>query len=292
MITMRYERQLRDFLNVHPHIKAAARLVQRAKLAIQAVPVRLFGLGYVKRRIQSGPLKGMWFIAGKRVYYSHWFWKGTYETTTCEFLRDTVSPNAVCYDIGANIGYHALIMAKSASSGKVYAFEPIPEVCDILGKNAAINDITNVVVVNCAAASHSGRLSLTLCPLIDQAARRESSAIGSYEELLECESVTLDDFVSQGHEPPAFLKIDVEGAEGDVLAGAERVLGQYRPQILCELHGPVPARRVYEQLTRHEYEMFCVGGAALKKIESFADVPLNMEQGHLFARASTRTGAS
>jgi FkbM family methyltransferase len=223
------------------------------------------------------------------VYYSQWFWQGTYETATCEFLRDAVAPDAICYDIGANIGYHALIMAKSASAGEVYAFEPIPAVCEILAKNAAINGLKNVKVVERAVGSQPGRLVLTRSVLIDQASRREGTAAGSYEETLECQSVSLDLFVSEGHAPPTFLKIDVEGAEGDVLAGAENVLHRYRPQILCELHGPVPARAVYDLLSRHGYEMFSCGGATLKKVESFADVPLNMNQGHLFAKPSVGT---
>ncbi len=285
---MLYEPQIRRFLKAHPYLKAAARLVLRARVAAQALSVRVLGLGYVSRRIESGPLAGLWFVAGKRVYYSHWFWKGTYETTTCEFIRDVVVANSVCYDIGANIGYHALIMARSATAGKVYAFEPIPEVCEILRKNAAVNDLRNIVIVNQAVASKSGELSLTRSILIDQAGRQEGGAMGLDQELLECKSVTLDEFVSQGHEPPTFLKIDVEGAEGEVIAGGDHVLSQCRPQILCELHGPIPARMVYDQLSKHGYEMFSVGGTALKRIESFADVPLNMDQGHLFARPPAR----
>jgi FkbM family methyltransferase len=281
---MRYETAIRGFLSAHPRIKAGARLVMRTRDAIRALPARLFGLGYVSRRIEGGPLKGLWFIAAKRVYYSHWFWKGTYEIASCEFLRDTVAPDAVCYDIGANIGYHAMIMATSAKSGRVYAFEPIPAVCAILEKNAALNGLGNITVVNQAVGNQSGVLTLTRSILIDQASRRDSAVIGTDEESIECKSVTLDAFVAQGHEPPTFLKIDVEGAEGEVMAGGENVLREHRPQILCELHGPVPARLVYEQLIRQGYEMFSVGGTVLRKIESFADVPLNMNEGHLFAR--------
>lgn len=285
---MLYERQIRSFLNDHPRIKAAARRVQRTRVAAQTLWIRLIGLGYVKRRVESGPLAGAWFIAGKRVYYSHWFWSGTYEVATCEFLRNAVAANSVCYDIGANIGYYALIMARSATAGKVYAFEPIPQVCEILRRNFAINDVQNAVVVNQAVASKSGRLSLSRSLLIDQAAHREDGAMGLDQELLECEAVTLDEFVSQGHTPPTLLKIDVEGAEGEVLAGGDRVLSEYRPQILCELHGLAPARIVYDQLSKHGYEMFSVGVAS-KRIESFDQVPLDMNQGHLFARPPSRT---
>jgi FkbM family methyltransferase len=286
---MLYERQIRSFLNDYPRIKAAARRMHRAGLAAEALMVRLIGLGYVKRRIQSGPLAGAWFVAGKRVHYSHWFWNGTYEVATCEFLRKAVAADSVCYDIGANIGYHALIMAKSATGGKVYAFEPIPQVCEILTKNFALNGIQNAVVINRALAAKSGKLTLSRSLLIDQAAHCENGAVGFDQELLECESVTLDEFVLQGNMPPTFLKIDVEGAEGEVLAGGERVLSQYRPQILCELHGLEPARIVYDQLRKHGYEMFSVGVAS-KKIESFDQVPLNMNQGHLFARPQSGTG--
>lgn len=87
----------------------------------------------------------------------------------------------------------------------------------------------------------------------------------------------------EGNRPPSFLKIDVEGAEADVLEGAANTLKNYQPMVLCETHGQTRAQRVYEILVGLNYELFCVKENVVP-IESITQVPTNMYDGHLFAR--------
>ena len=268
------------------------RAVRRPKRTIKAAYFRLFGLGYVKRRIASGPIKGLWLISGKRVFYSKWFWNGTYEENTCRFMQEVVPADAVCYDIGANIGYHSLIMAKSAcNGGVVYAFECIPEVCEVLARNAEINNVSNIVIVKNVVSRESGTLTLIRNIDIDQAglldlSEEEFSAKiknNPLRETITCAAITIDDFVAKGNRPPSFLKIDVEGAEVDVLAGATDTLKNCQPMVLCETHGEAKAQGVYEILRDLEYELFCVKENVVP-IDSITQVPTDMYVGHLFAR--------
>ena len=260
-------------------------LFRRTFRLIKSRYIKVFGLGYVRRRITAGPIKGLWFIAGKRVFYSKSFWNGTIEENACYFLQKAVSEGAVCYDIGANIGYHTLIMARSANNGGVvYSFEAIPEVCEVLTNNAKINNLHNVVVVNKVVWRESGTLTLIRSIDIDQAAvSTKTKKSNPLREMIICDATTVDDFVAAGNRPPSFLKIDVEGAEVNVLAGAADTLTSYHPMILCETHGVIPAQGVYETLVNLNYELFCVN-VNMVPIESVTQMPNNMYEGHLFAR--------
>ena len=102
-------------------------------------------------------------------------------------------------------------------------------------------------------------------------------------KIIDCEAITLDDFVSQGNTPPSLLKIDVEGAEVVVLQGSRKVLAQFKPIILCETHGMIAAQGVYEILSELGYEQFIVHNG-VRPINSIKDMPNNMDEGHLFAR--------
>ncbi len=261
------------------------RCLQNIKQGVNTGMIRLFGLGYTEHTITGGPIQGLRFLAAKRVFYSKWFWDGTFEKETCVFLRTTTTRDAICYDIGANIGYHALVMAEAAENGKVYAFEPIPQVCEILKKNIDINHKQNITIVPKVVARVVGKIQLGLDTSIDQAAIKFATNSENHRtrEIIECDGDTLDNFVSVGNTPPSLIKIDVEGAEVDVLQGAHGILAQYHPLVLCETHGQAAARGVHEILCEHAYELFLVHNG-VRPINSVEDMPNNMDEGHVFAR--------
>ncbi len=67
-------------------------------------------------------------------------------------------------------------------------------------------------------------------------------------------TLALDSFVfDEGHPPPEFIKIDVEGAESLVIAGGLRTIERYRPILLIELHGPKHAAEVWDLLLKQPY---------------------------------------
>lgn len=252
---------------------------------IKSIYIKTFGLGYVKRKISAGPIQGLWFIAGKRVFYSKEFWNGKYEESFCIFLQNVVQEDAICYDIGANIGYHTLIMARSANNGgQVYAFEAIPEVCEILKRNTEINNLQNVQVVNKVVSKKGGTISLIRNTDIDQAIiSSEKKKIKPLQEIITCDATTIDEFVATSTRAPSFLKIDVEGAEVDVIKGSICTLKEHQPMIVCETHGIDRARGVYEILSDLDYELFCINKDMIP-ICSISQMPNNMYDGHVFAK--------
>lgn len=266
--------------------------IRRPRRSLKATYYKIFGFGYVKRRITDGPIKGLWFVAGKRIFYSKQFWNGTYELDTCQFIKSNVGDGSVCYDIGANIGYHALIMAKSAgTNGFIYAFELLPKVCEVLKQNFEINSINNFEIVEKAVSSENGTFDVINNIDIDQATLpnltgeklKQKVARNPLRETITCTAITIDDFVANGAKPPTFLKIDVEGAEASVLSGAVDTLKKHQPVVLCEIHGEVPAAEVYKILLAQNYDLFCVN-EKVTPITCIEEVPTNMYEGHILAK--------
>ena len=128
---------------------------------------------------------------------------------------------ALCLDVGAHIGLFAITIAVLRPDCRVVAFELIPLAQKRFRQNLAANGITNVELIEAAVADFFGSLSFS-----DNGpwsvANRGTVA---------CKSVRLDDLDLGA---PAFIKIDVEGFEPNVLAGARRLIAEARPLIFME----------------------------------------------------------
>jgi FkbM family methyltransferase len=279
----------RDSMNAIPFLRSIGKrnpFVHRTAVwtrdKVRTTWYQLVGLDYFKGEITDGPNKGLFFYAARRVHYSRDFWNGKSELQACQFMQHAISENAVCYDIGANLGYHTLIMARQASRGIVFAFEPLPEAFLILSKNMAANQVRNVVLLNEAVTETGGSVSLGHDRSIDQAAIRWADDRDPMHRTFTRPSTSVDGFVRAGNPAPTFIKIDVEGAEGEVLSGAADTLRQHRPLILCETHGEASAVRLYQLLRQNDYQLFNVSDR-LTTVDSVADMPRNMHDGHVVA---------
>jgi FkbM family methyltransferase len=137
-------------------------------------------------------------------------------------------PGDVVWDVGANIGWFALLAARAVGrAGAVTAFEPSLTNVLWLERNAARNGL-QLTVVRAAASDGTGWARF------DASTSLGGHLTSSGHNLVR--TVTLDDWAA-GHGLPSFVKIDVEGAEAAVLTGARRLLATGRTVILCEAHG-------------------------------------------------------
>ncbi len=159
-----------------------------------------------------------------------------YEPVFTRLIRDLLRPGDVYVDVGASVGYFAAMAAlKVGPSGRVYAFDAQAEHCRQIREHAAMNDLSNVEVLCMACWSEPGQLELNRF----ENAPITSASIGLRTDMRVAESVSvpagrLDDVVDR---PVKLLKIDVEGAEREALAGAERLLfGDRFPHLLTELN--------------------------------------------------------
>jgi FkbM family methyltransferase len=159
------------------------------------------------------------------------------------------SEGDIVVDIGAHMGRYTIPCSKSAGmSGKVVAIEAHPYNFRILQHNLRLNKLKNVSLLNCAVYSDRARLKLYL-PDEDLGYTMHHSLMTNYlaskysneieRKYIEVEADTLDNLLkARGINEVNWIKIDVEGAELEVLRGAREILStNTRISILVEIHG-------------------------------------------------------
>ncbi len=160
---------------------------------------------------------------------------GTDEPHLQKAIRDYVAVGDTVYDIGANIGYVSLSLAKRVGpAGKVIAFEPVPRNIEAFRQNIEINALPNVRLLEAAASTHAGEAVIRMAENPSTASlvwhRNDPSATEFHTK-----TVSIDELVEAGEiSYPKFVKIDVEGAEGSVLQGMRRTLAAVRPILFVE----------------------------------------------------------
>ena len=147
-------------------------------------------------------------------------------------VANQVPRTSTVLDVGANIGLSTILLARAAQ--RVMAFEPSPANLGFLRRNLASNGITNVEIV-AAAVSDQRR---TLRFHVAQFGAGSHVVAGGHVQggsipAIDVPAITLDDTA-----PPdvGFIKIDTEGHEPDVLAGARALLARDRPLIYTEIN--------------------------------------------------------
>jgi FkbM family methyltransferase len=164
---------------------------------------------------------------------------GTTEPAMQRAIADALAPGAVFYDIGACVGFFSVIGARLVGpTGAVYAFEPVPANVAALRHNAALNGFAHLEVFDAAVSSRSGDSGLQLVGNSTGAKLLEAGEDDRSAGTIAVRTVTIDELVASGRtRPPTALKVDVEGAELEVMRGAAETLRAHRPTIICEMHG-------------------------------------------------------
>lgn len=135
-------------------------------------------------------------------------------------------------DVGAHIGYYTILFAKCVGpTGQVISLEPFPANFALLQKNIELNDMSQVRAFHEAVFSCAGELTISAPD--DLLNSGDASVVHKHgTKQFRVPAVTLDSLCSR----PDFLKVDVEGAEYDVLLGAKETIAKSRPKMLIELH--------------------------------------------------------
>jgi FkbM family methyltransferase len=228
----------------HPQLRELrARAVARDGLSGRALGVVLSGLERGVLRVPQGYAGGLAFdMRHLPISHAHFgsIAFGNLESAVQEAMVRHLGDGGVFYDIGANIGFFALLGAhlSGLESVQVYAFEAAPDNAEAIRVNAALNGIGNVTVICKAVSSASGRGRLQV---VDDQSWSKLEDYGEHpytEQVIEVDLVSIDDLIAAGElTPPTLVKIDVEGAELAVLEGMRSTIDAYRPAIICELHG-------------------------------------------------------
>ncbi|MDP7510867.1 MAG: FkbM family methyltransferase [Dehalococcoidia bacterium] len=211
---------------------------------------------------------------------------GRYEQETTSLFQSIIEPGTVVIDVGAHVGYYSLLAARNAGpAGKVYAFEPEPANHSLLVKNAELNGYDNIVPLRKAVSNRVGSSTLYLTSLDNgrhSTYRHESTQTGS--EVVE--TTSLDAFLeSEGWPPVDLVKVDVEGAEMDVLAGMEqllqrsdrlRLIVEFNPSLLR--NAGVDPVELFNRLSSLNYEASCIDEKGGLLPREAIDVPALVER--------------
>lgn len=162
----------------------------------------------------------------------HLLQAGVFEPESTEATVRCLRPGQVVFDVGANVGYYTLLMAKLVGAGgQVHAFEPTTWAYERCQRNLSLNPVlaAQPVFVNRAGLlAQVGRS-------VDAIESRFSAKVLAYQTREEMSFTTIDRYCAErGIKTVDFIKVDVDGHDVKVLRGARETIGKHRPTLLCE----------------------------------------------------------
>jgi FkbM family methyltransferase len=213
--------------------------------------------------------------------------QGTFDPEIEQLLAASVTPGAVCLDIGANLGFYSVVMARAG--GRVHAFEAFAYNHALLERNVAENGVAERVkahLVGCGARAGVGRvcgdprtINLgSMYVLVDP-----NVELPDGHESAEIPLARVDDLVPET-ERVDLVKIDVEGAELDVLQGMPRILHRDRPRVVFEINSKslrenrgVEAQAVVDLFHSHGYVLVEAKSLAVGTAVVVDEIPADLE---------------
>ena len=159
-----------------------------------------------------------------------------FEPDMVNLFETLLKRDDIAFDVGANIGCTSLLFANLAN--KVFSFEPQPTTFQFLRDNVARSRFRNIDLHNCALGSQPAEAEITCAPSNRSGAfvsNKIKAGAGHLSERVVIKR--LDDVFTNPNVPRVdFIKIDVEGFEKEVIAGARGVIREYQPIVVLELN--------------------------------------------------------
>lgn len=239
------------------------RYAQMSSAAVRSVLGLYYRPGRVYR-IPLGPLRGCQLYYDRSVHFHPIL--GLWETESLQFLSRLLSKGGflrdgmVVADIGANIGLFSLWFFRLLANrkGTIIAFEPNPEVLQILKKNLSINDAEKVMVFDIACSDKEGTTEFFvgndhhISSLIESWAK-DGKVI---PKKVMVNTSTIDNFFCRSTptlEMPDFIKMDIEGGGVFALKGCDKCVREKRPLIWMESHTPDEDKAISDLIVKFDY---------------------------------------
>lgn len=228
---------------------------------------------------------------GSTVGRSIW-WRHHYETEIDQLLRRLLRQGDVFIDVGANVAYFSLVAAQLVGpQGEVHSFEPDPRAFALLARSVVENHLNNVWCHRVALWGTQTRLTLAG---IDDLAFRHVAESGNDRRDLTAIAVPLDEYLKLMGvaKPIRLVKIDVEGAEVEVIKGMTELLRTNRPLLVVEAHDPNLERfhgrieDIFAVLGKHGYVATDGAGHAVRDAAEARTVLAGNQAPNLIFKAS------
>ncbi len=205
-------------------------------------PVKSIYRGYVNMRY---PNTDTWKLEQLELTYStedgyskSWFYPRyangqIHEPVATGLFEKYIKPGMVVLDIGGHLGYFSCVAGRLSATGDVHVFEVDPKCIGLIQRNIELNELANVQVHNYAVSDKDETIKIPM-----MLAPSPGLVINSNDEqnFVEVAAVKLDDYLAKHNIKPDFIKIDVEGAEWNVLSGMKKTLELQDLVMLVEIH--------------------------------------------------------
>lgn len=238
-------------------VRLVSRLQWQSQILRKTIDFATMPVRKIDMTIVGGVGRGLRFNAGG-ANLGYLF--GTTEPELQKAFERVIHPGTIFYDIGASVGFHALLAAKLVGErGKVYAFEPVPENVRLVEHNMSLNGFRNFEIFDLAVSDSDGQAEFNFSKSRILGSLAAVSKPNHFAESHLVQTSKLDTLVEKrGLRPPDVIKLDVEGAETIVLGGASGVLKSARPVCFIDLHGTNAA--VADALDRVDYAYWVLSG--------------------------------
>ena len=190
------------------------------------------------------------------------------EAPITDLVIRNLRPGDAFFDVGANVGFFSVVAASQVGpAGRVVAFEPLPALVRLLGRTIAANTLGNIEIVGAAVGRSEGQTRIAAMrdsaySHLIEGARLIDRAHGGWRAV-DVPRVSLDGYAASSRLVPRLVKMDIEGAEMDALAGATRLLAHPNgPDVICEVGFPHLARfghtpeELFAEFERYGYRAF------------------------------------
>jgi len=217
---------------------------------------------------------GVAIDGGIRIEVWPWLWPdfctyilGSPELYHLSYFKSRTCMGSTVFDIGAYIGLYALTASRIVATGAVHAFESDPRSAARLAHAIERNNLRNVHLSRSAVGERSGELQFVLRDFPPTSSLQGSYSLpalpGEEGDTISVPMCTLDEYcAAESIDRICLVKIDVEGAELQVLRGAAGAIREYSPELMIEIH-PMRSRAfgcsvqdTFEYLYALGYELF------------------------------------
>ncbi len=160
---------------------------------------------------------------------------GAYEKDELQMILQLLREGDTVLDVGANIGWVSMNIARAVRDVKIFSFEPVPQTYSYLKKHIRMNEMTNIEAINYGLSDTDTEITFFYYPGVTGNSSMKNLSGSENVEKVNVRVRKLDDVVSEKNIRVDFIKCDVEGAELLVFKGGEETIKRDKPIVFTEM---------------------------------------------------------
>jgi FkbM family methyltransferase len=206
---------------------------------------------------------GIWLRVDSNDPAERWLlYSGNYQPALTSLLQQHTPAGSFCIDVGANLGFYTLKLARWAGSrGRVTAFEANPLLVERIRENVTLNRFMNVDIAGEAVHDQTGVITFYVSDSHGKSSVHAEQVTRPSQTLV-VQAITIDDYIRQhGWRQLDVIKLDIEGNDCYALLGASESLRRFRPFIVFEYWYNTPsdvATAAFDLLDTLNYSLSCL----------------------------------